>query len=597
MSTHVTLVAQGGGLYTVTVDDDDRKLVISDAEVTGALSSPPPPPPVDVPPVDVPPPPPVDVPPPPPPTGGSHIVIVSSTDPTTGITWYAQATVGEDWTVDGQWIPLTSGSTTHTGIAAKIYSDCVDVGADRGDNAYEYLGWSLSVTYDGAVVFEQASVNFYRGTLNKTIRYGPQAPWHPVDLSLFPNWANGSPTLPDLSRGDFSYNGKGSAFYPNMDATGDRGDLGFVPADDVPFCVEPSDATFAPVRKVADNSGAWAICYRNQNTGQPYEVTDYPNASFIQKGDRTPFAGNPIVTQLGVNSCPLVWDQAHQTGYDFVASAATGTARDRDHVAIQANAAIIGLSPGYYQANGMFQNRQIRGTAWGMRSIFLGIYLGPVSMRSYFEGQLAFNLTKAEAQPKNAYGLLQETWTATGFYGPYTATGTQQGQLLRFVMGVVSYKRPEWRPYAAYLASWLPIVLCRLPTSNANNYPANTIYTTSFLDASKNFLPDYSTILWASLQSNQKWSAADATAYITPGISMDAAYALQVKYGFANKKGDMFQYVGAAGGWPAQQRAAVAANVHLGVPYVDACWALMESLPTKPNFSTDWRWNIVPRNA
>ena len=528
-------------------------------------------------------------PPPPPPTGNTVTVTVVDA---AGVVWTANATVGTDWTIASPWIPLQDpNGNAHPGIGAFIYSDCCDVGVFSGAADNDYAG-TLSVAYNGTAVFGPQAVQFYRGCLNQTLRYGPQAPWNPVDPTLFPNWAKGTFPLWDMTKYDLSYNGMGVATYKGMGGTGSRGDIAYVPEWDVGFCVNPSDASFACVRTAADHAGAWPIYFGDPTTGLPYDITNYPNTTLLPPAAEI-FPGNPIVPYQGnlktwkTSGSPLSPDEAHETGYCFVAAAATGTARDQFHAAVWANYALTALNPTYRQADGIWQHYQERGSGWALRSIFLAAYVS--SMPGYFSNQLSVMLAKVP--PSNPFGFLAD-YCRSGFNGPNSGIAYWEENYDRIVVNVIAKKLPAWQPFNVYLAQAVVTAL------TGNTYPLSTLYVHTVKDSAGNFLPDWPTILLDSLQSTEcgSWPLADAQAATAPGATLQTIYNLMVAHGFTGQLGDLAQYDKAPDDYPALMRAAVASAVDAGVPGASAAWTLMQSLPTQPVWGNEWGFNVIPRS-
>jgi len=519
------------------------------------------------------------------------------------VIWTALATVGEDWTVDGRYVPFTNAAgDKHPSLRGRFYSDCADIGAVNGRDGNDFAG-TLSVSYDGAEVFAPASVQFHRGTFNQTVRYGKQAPWHAVDGSLFPNWATPTVPLPlaDLTNYDLSYNGMGVATMQGMGSTGSRPDIAYVPAWDVPFCVQPSDAAYAVVRVAADHSGAWPIYFLDDDTGLPFDIGTYPMVSFLPYKQAT-FAGNPIAAYSDpakVTGSPLAWDQAHETGYNFVAAAASGTARDKFHAAVWANAMLTAFNPVYRQQTFTWNHYQERGSAWALRSVFLASYLS--AMPEYFTAQLATMLAKVPAtNPLCFLADYMRPGANDAPGGPSTGIAIWQENYLRIVVNVVAYKRPEWQPFAAYLGANV------MPMLADARYPLSTLYVHTIKDSQGNFLPTWTAVLEATLTGPQgigtqgAWPAADIAAATDPAITPQALDALIRKNmpGYANNKlGDFVQYANAPDAYPALIRASIPGLVDLNVPGAADAWQVCEAVPTKPDYGTNWAYNIEPRAA
>lgn len=543
------------------------------------------------------------VPPPDPAPASQHSIAVVITNLNGGAIYTVAAMVGDDATQPSIYLPLKDSSgNAHPGLTAWFYADGVDVGCTRFDNAYDYLNCSITVSYDGLIVFSQSPVNFYRGCRQKTIRYGAQVPFGPLDKSLLPNYAPGQQAAFNDSKKDYTYNGLGMATYKEMGTTGDRADIGYLPTWDTAFVTNSNSETFSVCRRAADNSGVWPCYWSDPVSGGLIDVIQYPNATTLPESSGT-WKNNPIVLYGGsydgpiltpppnkerVTGCPYAWDEAHETGYNFLCAMTTGSARDYEHVSFWANNVLICFNPTYRQQYGIFQHYQVRGTAWALRSLFLGAYLS--SNSGYFSNQLNVMLGLANAIPKNQFGLIDTYYGETPApNGPGTATALWEGHYVRFVLDVIAAKLPEWENYAAYLGTLIPQILA------GNTYPLATVYSWTAKDSNHNFLPSILAMMAISLQGSG-WTAAQADAATAIGVTLAQVYALMQERGFQGKLGDFLQYDAAAGGYPALVRAAAICAVNAGVTGAEAAWQVCETVPTQPDYSQDWRFNIIPRN-
>lgn len=521
---------------------------------------------------------------------GTHTVSVVATIGTTQ--WSATAVRGNDPAAAATFVVLTDGAgNAHPGLAAYFYDDCVDVGAVLASGRYDYAG-ALTVTYDGATIFQQASVQFPRCCLNQTIRYGTQATWHAVDRSLFPTYATPvtGTAVPctDLTKYDFSYNGLGVATYAAMGTTGMRGDIAYAPTWDVPFVVQPSSDTFADVRKAADQSGAWPI-YMVTDTGAMLDVETYPNASFMAYAQAT-FAGNPIAmygdtASWDTSGTKAVPDNAHLTGYNIVAAAATGSARDKFHLSMWANYSLICSNATYRRQFGVWGHYQERATAWSLRQLFVASCL--CDPTGYFARQLDAQRVFGEAQVTNPLGM-QATYVDLPLGNGAVGIAPWEEDYTRLVLGVIAAKLPVWETLRARLASNLSLWLA------APQYQVARPYVAAVKDVNGAVFTTLTDVITNTFTggSNPIWSATDIATLVAPTVTVAEVSTLILKYqpAWLGKPGDFAQYPTSDNGYPAILRAAVAANFSSASPE----WLKCNGVPTKPDFSTGWEWNVVP---
>ncbi len=569
--------------YTVKqqVWDAGGKTQSFSAQVTtaaGGTSSPPPPPADDPPPSD-----PTPVSPPPPPVVYANPHAVKASTTIDGVSWTAIATVGEDPTVMGDFYRkfVDLDGNVHPALRLLAWADCCEVGAVNGRSGLGCIG-SLTIEYDGEVVWDASQVLFFCGTLNKTIRYGKFQPtWKAVPDGLFPNYAKpAAPLQVNLQKYDWSYNGAGYANALAQATTGQRPEIAVIPPPDIPFVLDPSDETYAWVRQTADNDGAWAIARLDDDTGLPFDVTQYPGASLLYDPS---YKGNPIAQKAsgdGIPVCPTVWDEAHHTGYGFVAAAATGSARDRLHAAILGNAALTALNPWYRQQCGVFAHYQERGTAWALRSIF---YASRIScMTDYFVAQLDVQRQQGERQITSTMGM-QGTYVTRTFPDGSKGTAQWEENFTRAVLGVIAHNDPAWETLRAQMAKGISLFL------TSPQYQLATGYTLAWQAADGTDKTTLAQMLTSTLSS---WSADDVAIAISPDVTTAQMSALIAKYqaGWAGKVGDFAQYPYSADGYPAILRAATASNFAADSPE----WKVCDGVPTKPD-AGEWVWNIVPR--
>lgn len=516
-----------------------------------------------------------------PPSGTTHSVVARTT--IDNVQWTATAVVGEDPTELCQYYFrfVDKDGNPHPSLRLLAFADCCEAGAVNGRSGMGYIG-SLTIEYDGEVVWDGSQVLFYCGTLNKAIRYGKFQPtWKPAPAGLFPNYAKpASPLQISLQKYDWSYNGAGYCSVLAQQTTGMRGEIAPVPPPDIPFLLDPSDATYAWMRQVADNDGAWAIARLDDDTGLPFDVRTYPSTSLMGSPS---FSGNPIAPKINdgvVPVCPTTWDVAHHTGYGFAAAAATGSVRDRLHAAILGNAALTALNPGYRQQCGVWAHYQERGSAWALRSIFYAARTG--LMQDYFAEQLDIQRQQGERQVTNLQGM-QGTYINRTFPDGSTGTAQWEENFTRTVLAIIARNVPTWETLRARMAKGISLFM------TSPQFQLATGYTLAWRNADGSDKTTLADMLQSSLYS---WDAADIATAISPSATTAEISALITKYqaGWAGKTGDFMQYVTAVDGYPAIVRAATASNFSAGSPE----WKTCDGVPTKPAFSdAAWQWNIV----
>jgi hypothetical protein len=219
-------------------------------------------------------------------------------------------------------------------------------------------------------------------------------------------------------------------------------------------------------------------------------------------------------------------------------------------------------------------------------------------MPDYFAAQL--EIMRGLAPSASPLGF-QATYMRPGANdvkgGSPTGTAFWQENYTRIVVNTIAAKVPAWQSFAQYLDK------CVVMALGDARYPLSTLYVHTIKDASGAFLPDWTAILQATLSGPQgngtagAWPVADIAAATDAAVTPQALDALIRKNtpGYTNKLGDFVQYDTAADAYPALMRAACAGAVDRDVPGAGAAWVVCEAVPTKPDFSKEWGFNIVPR--
>jgi len=573
--------------------------------------------------------------PPPPssPQGGAHIVVVTVTDGA-GREWFAKARVGDDPTVAARYLKLVyKDGTEHRGLTAWFYADGVEVGVTRIDCPYDYVNCRLKVTYDGVEVPHAPSskpdgtLDFWRGCRMPPIRYGKQVEWSAtkIDRPLLPSYAWNETQAPfDDSKKDYTFNGMGCATMPGMGSGGERPDIGYMPQWNTAFLLNPSNETWAVVRRADDHCGVWrSVYFSDPDTGSILDrntagkLTSYLPPMQVhgwKNNDLVPYGGSydgdklipPEVNARGwprkVSASPYIPNGAHLTAYALLSAMITGTARDRDHASFWCNFPLFEINPLATAKEGV-TSWAPRRFAWCIRNIFLGAYVS--AHPSYFEAEL--NRELAIANPEfigaNKYGIMAKY---LGYRGPkgtvaagWKGVSTWQQYFVSMTMDAIGFKRPEWRPFAKYIAG-LPMLFFTRPYATLG-----TVGTLYVRDPTGQLPGSWDDILLVSIIAYFKCDESEAKAMIHV-TSVEEAY--KIARSMYARKGEKWigryekevcDLVGnplSAQAYPADFAAAVVAAFNVGAPGSAAALRYIENLPTKPEYQLNQKYHLVPRS-
>lgn len=567
---------------------------------------------------------------PPPPIGddGAHLVVVKIADK--DHVWHAQAHVGDDPTVAAKVVRFTDAAgNPHRGLEAWFYADCVEAGATRLDNAYDYINCkSVTVTYDGQTVRvplsskDDGTFDFWRGCRCPAIRYGKQVSFDPskIDWSLFPSYAL-TPQAPwDDSKMDYSFNGLGCATTRAMGHGGSRPDVSYQPEWNMALLCNQTQEAWEVVRRAEDHIGGWGMVYvSDPDTGHIVNIHKYPGTTTLPQAQvhasknnvLAPYAGSYdgdtlIPVKDGPRSwrttkSPMVPNGAHLTAYAMLAAMVTGTARDRDHASFWANWPLLEVGPQYTASGGVATGAQRR-FAWCLRSMFMASYVS--SDRQYFTDEVARNLPIAMAHATNPFGIYDVDTPYPrnkGDQDGYRGAATWMQFYLMTTIDAVWHKLPEWKPFADFLAGFI---------AECYKHPYSLVQTVYYImvkNPDGTAMTDFTDMMRRGLIANE-FTADEAKVIVSAATVEDAFNAVKAHYtkpdgtitwdgkcinGVADYRGAIH----AGDSYPAMAGAATVCAANTGAPGTAKALAYWKALPTKPNFSRDGKFNFKPRTA
>jgi len=171
-----------------------------------------------------------------------------------------------------------------------------------------------------------------------------------------------------------------------MPTTGGRGEIAPLPKWMVDFIITQDSRALDVMLAAADSTAGVGNHYRDEATGWPAGLDTRPSLSFGT------FSTFPKTDQ------PNLWtpDTAHQGSFGYVPYLTTGNAFYLDEMMFWASYNLAVGDPGYRVTTGVgnLLDNQIRGTAWGMRSLAEVVWSLPEwhPRKSYYRGQLTSNL-------------------------------------------------------------------------------------------------------------------------------------------------------------------------------------------------------------
>lgn len=175
-------------------------------------------------------------------------------------------------------------------------------------------------------------------------------------------------------------------------ATGASNQIGPLPLWDTLYLVSGDTRAYDAVVANGSAAGSYSIHYRDQTTGMPVSIADYPLATIQDSSLPTPVSGS---------GSPFIEDQAHQPSIGFVAYLLTGDYYYLEEMQFWTTWNFLFASPGdcdwCYRQNekGIFGS-QVRGQAWALRNLGQTAYLTPDThpMKQYYVDRVGYNMAQ-----------------------------------------------------------------------------------------------------------------------------------------------------------------------------------------------------------
>lgn len=271
------------------------------------------------------------------------------------------------------------------------------------------LSYSLTVTANGQTLLSQPSfTHTHHARWHKVVWSGGAAPnvrlrhHMPYFLASRATWNyNLGLNIPDSVLLDEARSLSSSNTGPmgtamlttNMPGTGGRDEIAPLPRWTALYLITQDDRARASMLANADAAASAPVHYRDESTDQPISVVKYPGIA-LRYG-----ASSPSVP-AGNGSSAWTPDIAHQGSYSYIPYLVTGDAFYLDEMMFWAAWNIAANDPIYRERDkGLLMPEQVRGQAWGIRSIAEAAFAAPDShaMNGYFDTMLSNNMAWALA--------------------------------------------------------------------------------------------------------------------------------------------------------------------------------------------------------
>ncbi len=169
-----------------------------------------------------------------------------------------------------------------------------------------------------------------------------------------------------------------------MPTTGGRADIGLLPAWGAAYLLGMDPRAKEITMGTADLAGSWSMHYRDQRTGLPVSLLDYPYVSILGQGSDSlnPATGKreqfPRCASKEICKTPNKHDVSHQPAFTYLPYLLTGDHYYLEELQFWAMYNVFSAPAGYRDnRKGLLKPEQVRGQAWSMRTLGEAAYITP----------------------------------------------------------------------------------------------------------------------------------------------------------------------------------------------------------------------------
>jgi hypothetical protein len=375
-----------------------------------------------------------------------------------------------------------------------------------------------------------------------------------------------------------------------MPTSGGRTDIGLLPAWSVLYLLSMDPTAKTATLGTADLAGSWSVHYRDQHTGRPVSLIDYPYIARLGTPNDTtnPKTGKPeLLPACAKDACttPYTEDLAHQPSFAYLPYLVTGDFYYLEELEFWAMFdALAGFPPYRENIKGLVKPQQVRGQAWALRTMGEAAWIAPDAdrLKAHFKRVVKsnldwFNENFTDNPRANKLGFTGEDQAG---YQQGTAIAPWQDDFLTSAIGrLAEFGFPE----ASRLLAWKAAFPIGRMIAPGACWIDGAMYSMVVRDGPTS--PFYTSMAQAFKASRPAAVAA------LPCAGSEMAQALKLK------PGEMSGDAASPMGTPAIMQPALAYAADTGSEAGKQAWALFIRRGIKPDYSGAPEFAIVPRQA
>jgi hypothetical protein len=378
---------------------------------------------------------------------------------------------------------------------------------------------------------------------------------------------------------------------PYMPTTGGRWDIGIMPSWATTYLLTMDARAKQVTLGTADLAGSWSIHHRDKKTDRPVALNDYPYMTVLGRSTDTwnPTTGKyesfPACAGAGLCDSPYTPDTSHQPGFAYLPYLITGDYYYLEELQFWASYNAFESNPNYRQnIKGLFQDGQVRGQAWNMRTAAEAAYITPDNdaLKSQLLAIVDNNLNwytstyVTTAATSNNLGALTNGYAYS--YSNYTAIAPWQDD---FFTAAIGHASELGFTKATPVLQWKAKFPIQRMTAPGACWIDGAAYNLTLRATSTS--PVYGSMAEVYAASH----AADFLGLSCASSAMATYLQLQV--------GEMTGYSNYAMGYPSNMQPALAYAADAGGSAGKQAWAQFMARTVKPVYNSLPQFAIIPR--
>jgi hypothetical protein len=374
-----------------------------------------------------------------------------------------------------------------------------------------------------------------------------------------------------------------------MPTTGGRDDIGLLPGWSAIYLLSMDKAAKEAMVGTADLAGSWSMHYRDRRTGRPVSLVDYPYMTVVGQASDThnPKTGKPeAFPPCPKDACKTsyVHDVSHQASFAYLPYLVSGDFYHLEELEFWAMYDVFASNPGYREnIKGLLKPEQVRGQAWGLRTLGEAAYIVPDRdpLKAHFQRILKNNLDWYNAEYTDNPGANKLGFIANGYALGYKDHTGMAPWMDDFFTSAIGHLADLGFEGADRLLAWKAKFPILRMTAPGTCWLGASVYAMIVRDSASS--PFYGTM-------EQAYKASQPPAISAlPCNSAEMAQALKLK------PGEMTGYASSAEGYPSNLQPALAYAADAGGKAGREAWQRFMARSVKPDYGTSPQFAIVPR--